>query len=186
MKKVWQTDGQTDRRTDKQTDWPIHKAARWHKKINLVCHNSICVDQRFHNYNDLIWGEKSEVPWRQQLIFILTSVNLNEVPSKMNDTIYKNNISYYNWKRYPLSSLKPRFLALIEQHLPNISDPVYSPNHLCDSCGLIDVNPHFIPSLLPMIQNVGLLCHHRYKSWPPAIVTSQWPIVPAWFLWMLS
>ena len=26
----------------------------------------------------------------------------------------------------PLSPLKPRFLALIEQYLPNISDPVYS------------------------------------------------------------
>ena len=58
-------------------------------------------------------------------------------------------------------------------------------NHVCDSFGLIDVNPHFIPSLLLMIQNVDLLWHHRYKSWSPAIVMSQWPIVPAWFLWTL-
>ena len=29
-------------------------------------------------------------------------------------------------KKYPLSPLKPRFLVLIEQYLPNISDPVYS------------------------------------------------------------
>ena len=27
-------------------------------------------------------------------------------------------------------------------------------NHLCDSCGLTGVNPHFIPPLLQMIQNV--------------------------------
>ena len=33
---------------------------------------------------------------------------------------------YYNYEKYPLSPLKSRFLVLIEQHLPNISDPVYS------------------------------------------------------------
>ena len=33
---------------------------------------------------------------------------------------------YYNNEKYPLSPLNPRFLALIEQYLPNISDPVYS------------------------------------------------------------
>ena len=33
---------------------------------------------------------------------------------------------YYNYEKYPLSPLKPRFLVLIEQYLPNISDPVYS------------------------------------------------------------
>ena len=38
-------------------------------------------------------------------------------------------------------------------------------NHLCDSCDLTDVNPHFIPSLLRMIQNVDLLWRHRYKPW---------------------
>ena len=33
---------------------------------------------------------------------------------------------YYNYEKYPLSPLKPRSLVLIEQYLPNISDPVYS------------------------------------------------------------
>ena len=33
---------------------------------------------------------------------------------------------YYNYEKYPLSPLKRRFLALIEQYLPNISDSVYS------------------------------------------------------------
>ena len=33
---------------------------------------------------------------------------------------------YHNYEKYPLSPLKPRSLALIEQYLPNISDPVYS------------------------------------------------------------
>ena len=59
-------------------------------------------------------------------------------------------------------------------------------NYLCDSCALTDVNPHFIPPLFRMIQNVDLLWRHRYKSRSPAIVTSQWRIVPAWLLWTLS
>ena len=33
---------------------------------------------------------------------------------------------HYNYQKYLLSPLKPRFLVLIEQYLPNISDPVYS------------------------------------------------------------
>ena len=33
---------------------------------------------------------------------------------------------YYNYEKYPLSHLKPRFLVLNEQYLPNISDHVYS------------------------------------------------------------
>ena len=33
---------------------------------------------------------------------------------------------YYNYEKYPLSPLKPRSLALIDQYLPNISDPMYS------------------------------------------------------------
>ena len=33
---------------------------------------------------------------------------------------------YHNYEKYLLSPLKPRFLVLIEQYLPNISDPVYS------------------------------------------------------------
>ena len=35
-------------------------------------------------------------------------------------------MTVYNWEKYPLSPVKPRFLALIEQYLPNISDLVYS------------------------------------------------------------
>ena len=42
--------------------------------------------------------------------------------------IYAN--LYYNYEKYPLSPLKPRFLVLIEQYLPNISDPVYSVHQL--------------------------------------------------------
>ena len=33
---------------------------------------------------------------------------------------------YYNYEDYQLSPLKPRFLVLFEQYLPNTSDPVYS------------------------------------------------------------
>ena len=33
---------------------------------------------------------------------------------------------YYNYEKYPLSPLNSRSLTLIEQYLPNISDPVYS------------------------------------------------------------
>ena len=33
---------------------------------------------------------------------------------------------YYDYEKYLLSPLKPKILALIEQYLPNISDPVYS------------------------------------------------------------
>ena len=86
----------------------------------------------------------------------------------------------YNYEKYPLSPLKPKILALIEQYLPNISDTVYSVHQSTD------VNPHFIPSRLRMIQNVDLLWRHRYKSRSPAIVTSQWPIVPTWLLWTLQ
>ena len=37
-----------------------------------------------------------------------------------------NDNLYYNYEKYPLSPLKPRSLVLIEQYLPNISDPGYS------------------------------------------------------------
>ena len=45
------------------------------------------------------------------------------------ESVLDNLISYnlyYNYEIYPLSPLKLRSLALIEQYLPNISDPVYS------------------------------------------------------------
>ena len=93
--------------------------------------------------------------------------------------IITKNIRYLLWNR--------GFWRLLNNTYTIFLTPcIRCTNHLCDSYGLIDVNPHFIPSLIPMIQNVDLLWRHRYKSWPPAIVTSQWPIVPAWFLWTRS
>ena len=37
-------------------------------------------------------------------------------------------------------------------------------NYLCYSCNLTDVNPHFIPSLLRMMQNIDLLWRHRTRA----------------------
>ena len=51
------------------------------------------------------------------------------------------------------------------------------------------INPDFVQSLLTMISKlkaVHLLWHHRYMIRSLAIVTSKWPLVPMWFLWMLS
>ena len=89
--------------------------------------------------------------------------------------IITKNICYllWNWGFWcSLNNTYPIFLTCIR-----------CTNHLCDSCDLTDVHPHFISSLLRMIQNVDLLWRHRYKSRPLAIVTSQWSIVPAWLLW---
>ena len=86
------------------------------------------------------------------------------------------NIRYLLWNRgfwCSLNNTYPLFPTLC----------IRCTNHLCDSCDLTDVNPHFIPSLLRMIKNVDLLWRHRYKSRPTATVTSQWTIVPAWLLW---
>ena len=93
--------------------------------------------------------------------------------------IITKNIRYLLWNRgfwCSLNNTYPIFLTLC----------IRCTNHLCDSCDLTNVNPHFIPSLLRMIKNVDLLWRHRYKSRPPAIVMSQWPIFPAWLLWTLS
>ena len=103
----------------------------------------------------------------------------DRLPDTRGYIIIAKNIRYLLWNRCLWRSLNntyPTFLTLC----------IRCTNHLYDSCGLTDVNPHSIPSLLPMIQNVDLLWRHRYKSRPPAIVTSQWPIVSAWFLWTLS
>ena len=104
---------------------------------------------------------------------------------------YKSSLFYHylycNCENYPLSPLKPRFRTLMEQYLHTISDSVYLVHQ--SFMWFLWLNwrkPTFIPSLIPTFQNVDLLWCHRYKSWPPAIVTSQWPIVPVWFLWMLS
>ena len=93
--------------------------------------------------------------------------------------IISENIRYLLWNRGRWRSLNNTY--------PIFPTPcIRCTNHLCDSCDLTDVNPHFIPSLLWMIQNVDLLWRHRYKSRSPAIVTSQWPILPPWLLWTLS
>ena len=94
---------------------------------------------------------------------------------------------YYNYEKYPLFLWNRGFWRSLNNTYPIYLTPcIRCTNHLCDSYDLIDVNPHFIPSLPRKIQNVHLLWRHRYKSRPPAIVTSQWPIVPAWLLWTLS
>ena len=104
------------------------------------------------------------------------------VPLKEELIIYiiiTKNIRYLLWNQglwHALNNTYPIFLTPC----------IRCTNHLCDSCDLTDVNRHFIPSLLRMVQNVDLLWRHRYKSRSPAIVTSEWPIVPAWLLWMLS
>ena len=91
---------------------------------------------------------------------------------------------YYNYEKYPLSPLKPRSLALIEQYPPNISDPVYSVHQsFMWFLWLHWRKSTFYPVTTP---NDDLLWRHRYKSRSPAIVTSQWPIVPARLLWTLS
>ena len=93
--------------------------------------------------------------------------------------IITKNIRYLLWNRGSWCSLNNTYTIFLTLC-------IRCTNHLCDSCDLTDVNPHFIPSLLRMIQNADLLWRHRYKSRPPAIVTSQWPIVPPWLLWTLS
>ena len=107
----------------------------------------------------------------------LNPTGLYSVPSS---SFYNcKNIHYLLWSRgfwRSLNNTYPIFLAPC----------IRCTNHLRNSCGLIDVNPHFIPPLLPVIQNVDLLWRHRYKSCSPAIAMSQWLIVPAWFLWTLS
>ena len=90
--------------------------------------------------------------------------------------IISKNIRYLLWNRGAWRSLN-------NTHLTFLDPCIRCTNNLCDSCDITDVNPHFIPSLLRKIQNVDLLWRHRYRSRPPAIVTSQWPIVPVWLLW---
>ena len=116
----------------------------------------------------LSWGESVDAP--------------HERPAMKGFGIYiiiSENIRYLLWNRGRWRSLNNAYPIFL-------TPCIRCTNHLCDSCDLTDVNPHFIPSLLRMIQNVDLLWRHRYKSRSPAIVTSQWPILPAWLLWTLS
>ena len=60
--------------------------------------------------------------------------------------IISKNIRYLLWNRglwRSLNNTYPIFLTPCIRYT----------NHLCDSCDLTDVNPHFIPSLLLKIQN---------------------------------
>ena len=52
--------------------------------------------------------------------------NSNSNNDSNNNNNNNNNNLYYDYEKYLLSPLKPRFLVLIEQYLPNICDPVYS------------------------------------------------------------
>ena len=69
--------------------------------------------------------------------------------------IISQNIRYLLWNRGFCRSLNNTYPIFL---IPCIR----CTNHLCDSCDLTDVNPHFIPSLLRKIQNVELLWRHRY------------------------
>ena len=69
--------------------------------------------------------------------------------------IISQNIRYLLWNRGFCRSLNNTYPIFL---IPCIR----CTNHLCDSCDLTDVNPHFIPSLLRKIQNVDLLWRHRY------------------------
>ena len=60
-------------------------------------------------------------------------------------------------------------------------------DHLCDSCGITDVNPHFLPKpLLILKATVELLLRHKYMSHTLTIGTSKWQIISKWYIWMLS
>ena len=90
---------------------------------------------------------------------------------------------YYNYEKYPLSPLKPRSIALIEQYLPNSSDPVYSVHQ--SFMWFLWLNWRKSTFYRVTAPNDSK-CWPIVKSRSPAIVTSQWPIVPAWLLCTLS
>ena len=69
---------------------------------------------------------------------------------------------YYDCEKYPLSPLKPRSLAFIEQYLPNISDPVYAVHQSFTWFLWLNWRKStFFPSLFQMIR-------HRYIQEPTA------------------
>ena len=71
--------------------------------------------------------------------------------------IITKNICYLLWNRGLWCSLNNTYPIFL-------TPCIRCTNHLCDSYDSTDLNPHFIPSLLRRIQNVGLLWRHRYKS----------------------
>ena len=66
--------------------------------------------------------------WSISVVFDLISLCIERHPVLQLYTHVRMKVKhlYYNYEIYPLSPLKPRSLALIEQYLPNISDPVSS------------------------------------------------------------
>ena len=116
------------------------------------------------------WQPKTEASnswslrWSFSYIFIenISTQNLylrkSEMPFMTLTVIYiiiSKNICYLLWNR--------GFCRSLNNTYPIFLTPCFRcTNHLCDSCDLTDVNPHFIPSLLRKIQNVDLLWRHRY------------------------
>ena len=97
-----------------------------------------------HSIYQLIWFVNCW-QWHDVCSMILTSIYI----------IISQNIRYLLWNR--------GFCRSLNNTYPIFLTPcIRCTNHLCDSCDLTDVNPHFIPSLLRKIQNVDLLWRHRY------------------------
>ena len=71
--------------------------------------------------------------------------------------IISQNIRYLLWNRWAWRSLNNTYPIFV-------TPCIRCTNHLCDSCDLTDVNPHFIPSGLRLIKNVYLLWRHRYVA----------------------
>ena len=98
--------------------------------------------------------------WRGALMFSLICVWINDWVNSREagdlrryrahfDVIYiiiTKNIRYLLWNRGFWRSLNNTYQIFL-------TPCIRCTNRLCDSWGLIDVNPHFIPSLLPKIQN---------------------------------
>ena len=72
-----------------------------------------------------LWGQFQWMFNHNSTIYIQHNEFGNAVGTTMANLSWPQYL-YYNYEKYPLSPLKPRSLAFIEQYLPNISDPVYS------------------------------------------------------------
>ena len=95
---------------------------------------------------DPLWGESTGFPHQGSTLIFSTNLGVGQPSNNIDFSeikIYLGRIIYvflqrkksgrtlikyiyYNYEKYPLSPLKPKILALIEQYPPNISDPVYS------------------------------------------------------------
>ena len=118
----------------------------------------------FNNYrtkvksSDIIQlNHKYTMPWLDNSHNIVPS-DQKKLSAELKAGIYimiSQNIRYLLWNRGFCRSLNNTYPIFL---IPCIR----CTNHLCDSCDLTDVNPHFIPSLLRKIKNVDLLWRHRY------------------------